>query len=170
MFDTAHHGTPDLHRYRGYYDAQAGSTTQCAYCGRVIRFCYAMHDQNEKTFVIGTCHFSEYKGTKAYVQLRAARILQEALSRNIRHDLKYFGDKAEVRERRKAWVQARRIAERHVRTYVMLKGDWLPKELYELRAATAEKPWQYKLQGAAIRWYEKQTEKIIALTNQASSI
>lgn len=170
MFDAAQHGTVETHRYRGYYDAQSGSTTACAYCGRVIRFCYAMHNQHGKTFVIGSCHFEEYKGTKAFIQLRAARVLQEALSKNIRYDLKYFGDKAEVKERRRAWVVARRTADKKVRTYVMLKGDWLPKELFDLRSEVEKKPRQYKRASAARRWYEQQTEKIISLTNQAPSI
>jgi len=53
VFDFSHHGQIDAHRYRGYYDAQLGSTTQCAYCGRIIRYCYAIHNQHGKTFVIG---------------------------------------------------------------------------------------------------------------------
>ena len=170
MFDFAHHGEIDTHRYRGYYDAQPGSTTQCAFCGRVIRWCYAMHDQHGKTFVIGSCDFWRYKGTKKYVQLKAARVLQEALLRNIRHDLKYYGDKAEVRERRKAWAKARREGEKLVRMHIAVKGGWLPKELFDLRSAAGEKPRQYKRQSSACRWYEQQTEKIIALTNQAASI
>ena len=170
MFDTAQHGTPDTHRYRGYYDAQNGSTTQCAFCGRVIRYCYAIHDQHGKTFVIGTCDFTQYRGTKTYVQLKAAQVLQEALLKNIRHDLKHFGDKAEVREHRKAWVKARRDGTKLINQWTVSRGDWLPKELYELRAAAGQKPRQYKRQTAAMRWYEQQTQRIIALTNQAASI
>lgn len=170
MFDFAQHGPIETHRYRSYYDAQHGSTTKCEYCGRIIRYCYAMHDQHEKTFVIGTCDFYHYRGTREYRFLRAAQRLQEALRGNIQHDLKHFGTLAEVRERRKTWVAARRKGERMVRTWVMVKGDWLPKELYELREAASQKPRQYKRQSAAMRWFEKQTDKIIALISQATSI
>jgi len=170
LFDFAHHGQIDTHHYRGYYDAQNGSTTQCAYCGRIIRYCYAIHNQHGKTFVIGSCDFPRYRGTKLFRQLKAAQILQEALLKNIRRDLKHFEDKAAVRERRKAWSRARRSGEKLVNTWVMVKGEWLPKELFELKAVAEQKPRQYKRQTAAVRWYEAQTEKIIALTNLASSI
>lgn len=170
MFDHAQHGTVDTHRYRGYYDAQKDSTTQCAYCGRVIRFCYAMHDQRGKTFVVGSCDFAQYRGLRAYAQLKAAQVLQEALLKNIRHDLKFYGDKSEVRERRKVWACARRNGEKLVRTWVMVKGEWLPESLYNLRQAAGEKPRQYKRPSAAIRWYQQQTEKIVSLTNDAASI
>lgn len=170
MFDHSHHGTADAHRYRGYYDAQRDSTTQCAYCGRVIRFCYAMHDQHGKTFVIGTCDFARYRGLRAYAQLKAAQVLQEALLRNIRHDLKFYGDKAEVRERRKAWARARRDGGKMVRMWVAVKGGWLPKGLYDLWQAAEEKPRQYKRPSAALRWYQQQTEKIISLTKDVASI
>jgi hypothetical protein len=76
-FDWARHGTIATHSYRGYYDAQQVSTTTCAFCGRVIRYCYALHDQHEKTFVIGSCDFHHYKGTKTYEYLKAAQLLQE---------------------------------------------------------------------------------------------
>ena len=170
MFDFAQRGSVDTHHYRSHYDAQAGSTTPCAYCGRVIRYCYVMQDQNGKTFVIGTCEFQNYKGTKEYAFLKAAQRLQEALRSNIQRDQKYYGDKAIVRDSRKAWSSARRRGQRIVRTHVMLKGEWLPKELFELKSAAEEKPRQYKRLSAAKRWYEQQTEKIIALTNQATSI
>lgn len=170
MFDHALHGAPETHSYRSYYDAQQGSTAQCAYCGRIIRWCYAMHDQHGKTFVIGTCEFQRYRGTKTYVQLKAAQVLQEALLRNIRRDLKHFADKAEVRERRREWVKARREGEKLVRAWVAVKGGWLPKELYDLRSVAEQKPRRYKRQSCAMRWYEQQTSKILTLTNQASSI
>ena len=170
MFDFAQHGSVDTHHYRSHYDAQAGSTTACAYCGRIIRYCYAMQDQHGKTFLIGTCEFPRYKGTKEYAFLKAAERLQEALIKNIQRDTKLYGDKAVVRESRKAWSSARRRGQRIVRTHIMLKGDWLPKELFELKSAAEEQPRQYKRQSAAKRWYEQQTEKIITLTNQATSI
>ena len=170
MFDFSHHGQIDAHRYRGYYDAQLGSTTQCAYCGRIIRYCYAIHNQHGKTFVIGSCDFARYRGTKLFRQLKAAQVLQEALLKNIRHDLKHFDDKAAVRERRKAWAKARRDGTKIVNMWKLNQGEWLPKELYELRVTAEEKPRQYKRQTAAMRWYEQQTEKIIVLTNLASSI
>jgi hypothetical protein len=170
MFDTTQHGTVETHRYRSYYDAQKDSPTQCAHCGRIIRYCYAMHDQHGRTFVIGTCDFARYRGLRAYAELKAAQVLQEALLKNIRHDLKFYGDKAEVRERRKAWAHARRNGEKLVRTWVMVKGEWLPERLYTLRQAAGEKPRQYKRPSAAVRWYQQQTEKIISLTNDAASI
>jgi hypothetical protein len=169
MFDFTQHGSTDTHRYRGYYDAGEQSTSHCSQCNRVIRFCYSLHDQHMKSFVIGTCCFQNYSG-KLREQLDAARLLQEALRSNIQRDQRLYGGKAEVRDSRRAWSQARRKGERLVRTHVMLKGDWLPKELFELKSAAEEKPRQWKRQSAAKRWYEQQTEKIIALTNQATSI
>ena len=168
MFDFTQRGSVDTHRYRGYYDAGEQSTP-CAQCNRPIRFCYSLHDQHMKSFVIGTCCFQNYSG-KTREQLEAAKLLQEALVNNIRRDQKVYGDKAEIRDSRKAWSLARRKGERLVRTHIMLKGDWLPKELFDLKSAAEEKPRQYKRQSAAKRWYEQQTEKIIALTNQATSI
>jgi hypothetical protein len=170
VFDYAQHGTVDTHRYRSHYDAQPGSTTQCAYCGRVIRYCYVMHDQHGKTFVIGTCDFARYRGTKEHAYLKAAQRLQESLQSNIRHDLKLYGGEAEVRERRKAWARARRDGKKLVRMWVMVKGAWLPRGLYDLRQAAGEKPRQYKRPSAALRWYQRQTEKIISLTKNIASI
>jgi len=171
MFDFAQCGPIETHRYRSFYDAQVGSTTQCAYCGRTIRYCYTMHDQNQKTFIIGTCDFYRYKGTKEFAFLKAAQRLQESLRSNIRRDLKFYESKTEARERRRAWSQARRSGEKLVRTWVLVNGQWLPKELYALKTETEKKPpRQYKRQTAAARWYEKQTEKIISLTKSASSI
>lgn len=170
MFDFTQHGSVEAHHYRSHYDAQAGSTTSCAFCGRIIRYCYALQGQTGKTFVIGTCEFRRYRGSETYLQLKSAQVLQDALRSNIERDQKLYGGKAEVRNSRKAWSKARRKGTRIVRTHVMLKGDWLPKELFELKSAAEEKPRQYKRQSAAKRWYEQQTEKIITLTNQATSI
>jgi hypothetical protein len=170
MIDYTQHGTVDTHRYRSYFDAQPGSTTKCAGCGRVIRYCYAMHDQHGKTFLIGSCEFDNYRGTKQFAFLKAAQRLQMSLRGNIEHDLKHYADKAEVRERRKAWAIARREAAKRVRMWVMVKGEWLPKELYNLQKATGEKPRLYKRQSAAARWYEKQAEKITTLTKETVSI
>jgi hypothetical protein len=80
MFDWVQHGRIGTHHYRGYYDAQPVSTTTCAFCGRVIRYCYALHDQHDKTFVIGSCDFHHYKGTKTYEYLKAAQLLQEGIN------------------------------------------------------------------------------------------
>lgn len=170
MFDFVHHGQIETHRYRSYYDAQLGSTTQCAYCGRIIRYCYAIHNQHGRTFIIGSCDFFRYRGGKIFRQLKAAQVLQEALLKNIQHDLKFFDDKAAVRERRKAWSRARRDGTKIINLWKLNKGEWLPKELFELRTAADQKPRQYKRQTAALRWYEQQTAKIIALTNLANSI
>ena len=76
MFDWAQHGRIGTQHYRSYFDAHPGSTNKCAYCGRVIRFCYALHDQHEKTFLIGTCDFYHYKG-ETYKCLKAAQVLLE---------------------------------------------------------------------------------------------
>jgi hypothetical protein len=170
MFDFDQRGTVEAHHYRSHYDAQAGSTTPCAFCGRTIRYCYAMQDQHGKTFVIGTCEFRRYKGTRTYSQLQASKVVLEALTANILRDQRFYGDKGEVRNSRRMWTEARRKGARIVRSHIMLKGDWLPKELFELKTAAEEKPRQYKRQSAAKRWYEQQTEKIITLTNQATSI
>ena len=80
MFDWVQHGRIGMHRYRGYFEAQPGSNnTKCAYCGRVIPYCYALHDLHQKTFVIGSCDFHHYKGTKTYEYLKAAQLLQEGI-------------------------------------------------------------------------------------------
>ena len=76
MFDWEQHGRIGTHHYRSYFDAHPGSTNKCAYCGRVIRFCYALHDQHEKTFLIGSCDFYHYKG-ETYKCLKAAQVLLE---------------------------------------------------------------------------------------------
>jgi hypothetical protein len=78
MFDWAQHGLIRTHRYRGHHDAGHGSTTRCAYCNRIIRYCYALHDQNHKTFVIGACDFYRYKGTATFRGLLAAKTLMKA--------------------------------------------------------------------------------------------
>lgn len=170
IFDFAQHGPIHTHRYRSYFDAHPGSTNQCAFCGRTIRFCYAMKDQYEKTFLIGTCDFYHYKGTEAYTELKAARVLQKSYLRSIQHDTKHFGDKSEVRENRKAWSKARRTAEKQIRTWVMVNGQWLPKPLFDLQQATGQRPKPYKRQSSTARWYEKQIEKLNALTKGTSSI
>jgi hypothetical protein len=170
VFDFAQRGSADTHRYRSWYDAQGGSTTQCALCGRTIRYCYAMHDQHGKTFLIGSCEFDRYRGTKQFAFLRAAQRLQMSLRGNVERDLKHYADRADVREQRKAWARARREGAKKVRMWVMVKGEWLPKELYDLQKAAEERPRRYKRQTAAARWYGKQAEKIIALTNGTASI
>lgn len=75
MFDWAQHGRIKTHRFRSFFDAHPDSTNKCAFCGRVIRFCCALHDQHEKTFLIGSCDFHHYKGTENYKCLKAAQVL-----------------------------------------------------------------------------------------------
>jgi hypothetical protein len=180
MFDFIQHGSIETHRYRSWFDAQPGSTNQCTFCGRVIRYCYAMHDRQGKTFLIGSCEFNRYRGTKQFAFLKAAQRLQMSLRGNVEHDLKLFNDKAEVRERRKAWAAAKREGEKKVRLWVMIattiksstvKSEWLPKELYDLRQVAGEKPpRQYRRQTAAARWYEKQAQKIVQAIGETASI
>ena len=79
MFDWVQHGRIGTHHYRSYFDAHPGSTNKCAYCGSVIRFCYALHDQHEKTFLIGSCDFYHYKG-ETYKCLKAAQVLLEGIN------------------------------------------------------------------------------------------
>jgi hypothetical protein len=170
VFDFAQHGPIESHRYRSWYDAQPGSNTKCSFCGRIIRYCYAMHDQHGKTFLIGSCDFFRYKGTENYRVLKAAAVEQRFLRHNIDSDIKEHGGNAEVQERRKAWSKARRAGQKQVRLWVMNNGTWLPKPLYDLQQAAGKKPRQYKRQSAAARWFEQQTEKIISLTKDSPSI
>jgi hypothetical protein len=170
MFDFAQRGPVGTHRYRSCYDAQQGSTTKCAHCGRIIRYCYVLNDQHGKSFVIGTCDFRQYEGTKLGVQLQAAQLLQEHLLKEMQRDQATYGRLGDVVEHRKTWSAARRAGMKLVRTYRASNGEWLPKPLYELHIAVELKPRMYKRVGCALRWYEQQTEKIVALTKEAASI
>lgn len=169
MFDFVQHGLVETHNYRSYYDAQPGSTTKCAFCGHIIRYCYVMTDQYGKTFVIGSCDFDQYKTCeKVFVLLQAARLMQGSFRENIVRDQKTY--RADVQQRRKEWVVARREGMKLVRTWRNTQGEWLPKPLYELQIAVQLKPRQYKIPTCARRWYEHQTEKILHLTKEATTI
>lgn len=161
MFDWTQRGAGPAHRYRGYYDAGERSTSHCAQCNRVIRFCYSLHDQNQKSFIIGTCCFSHYEGTKTLIQLEAAKLLQEATKAAIEHDTKLYGTRSDVRQYRKQWLQARREALRLLRLYRKGYGEWLPKKLFDLQATTLRSPRNdYKRQTYALHWYENTTKKL----------
>src|SRR5208337_997311 len=134
MFDWTQRGEASSHKYRGYYDAgeALAPPTSCAQCNHPIRFCYSLHDQHMKSFVIGTCCFRNYEGTKTFVQLEAAKVLQEATRAAIVRDTRLYGALTGVRERRKQWGLARRQAVRIIREYEKSHGNWLPKELFDL--------------------------------------
>lgn len=169
MFDWTQRGEASTHRYRGYYDAGFYVAPHCAQCNRAIRFCYSLHDQHMKSFVIGTCCFQNYTG-KTLLQLEAAKLLQEATRDAIVRDTKLYGALSNIRDRRKQWQQARREALRLLRLYRQANGDWLPKELFELRSAVLHTPRQYKLKTRALRWYENQTSALVAKTKEANSM
>lgn len=170
MADWTQRGNASTHRYRGYYDAGEQSTTHCEQCNRQIRFCYSLHDKNVKSFVIGTCCFHNYNGTKTLVQLEAAKLLQEATRSAIVRDTKLYGALSGIRERRRQWSQARRDAARLLRLYRKQYGEWLPKELFELQTTALRTPRDYKRRTAALRWYENQTTKLSTQTKEAEYI
>jgi hypothetical protein len=171
MFDWAQRGPVESHRFRSFYDAGKGSATPCALCARTIRHCYVLHDQRMKTFVIGSCCFPRYEGTKTLVQLQAAKVLQRVRAAEIVRDVRVYGTLAQVREQRQRWIAARREALRLVRQYRQAHGGgWLPKDLYDLLMEASCKPRQWKLRGSALRWYGSQAEKIIAQTKHVGSI
>lgn len=167
MIDWTQRGNASTHRYRGYYDAGEQSTTHCAQCNHVIRFCYSLHDKNMKSFVIGTCCFQNYIGTKTLVQLEAAKELQSATKAAIIHDTKLYGALTGIRERRKQWLVARRNALRILRAYRKVHGAWLPKELFELNTTAVQVPREYKRRFRALKWYENATSKLAAQTVEA---
>lgn len=169
MSDWTQRGNAATHRYRGYYDARERSTP-CEQCSRPIRFCYSLHDKNGKSFIIGTCCFRNYIGTKTLVQLEAAKVLQEATLSAILRDTKLYGSASGIRERRKHWSQAKRKALGLLRAYRKQYGEWLPKELFELQSATSRVPRSYKRQGCALRWYENQTFKLSTQTKEAEYV
>jgi hypothetical protein len=162
MFDWTQRGDANSHRYRGYYDAGEGSTTHCAQCNRVIRYCYSMHDWTMKSFVIGTCCFQNYKGTvHTFELLQAAAVLQIATKSAIVRDTKLYGALTTVKDRRKQWSQARRQAAKLISEYQKCFGSWLPKELFDLRSHARQIPPTYRRPTATLRWLEKETAALV---------
>lgn len=171
MADWTQRGAAHTHSYRGFYDAGEGSTTHCEQCNRVIRHCYSLHDKNTKSFVIGTCCFENYIGTKTLSQLQAAQTLQEATKSAIRRDTRLYGALTTIGDRRKAWKRARREALTFVAKYKKLHDtNWLPKELFDLRETAIRVPRDYKRPAFALRWYSIQTERIVNLTREAEFV
>ena len=171
MFDFTQRGTIAEHSYRGFYDAKGQdgtSTTHCAFCNRRIRFCYAIHDVHERTFVIGTCDFYRYKGTPVYRELKAARVLQRSYLHQRLRDQRIYGTVAEVKEARKLWAKARRRAFFRINKFKTDNGAWLPKPWFDLQSAAKLVPHEYKRKTLALRWYRKQVAKIEELIQQAS--
>jgi len=165
MFDWAQRGGASTHQYRGFYDAGERSTTHCTQCNRAIRHCYSLHDLSMRSFVIGTCCFNNYGGTKAYEQLQAAKTLQEATKSAIIRDTRLYGALTSVQDRRKQWRRARRQALTLIREYQKANGAWLPKGLFALRAEAIKLPRDYKRPAYALRWYSIHTEKLVAMTD-----
>ena len=162
MFNWQQRGNANSHRYRGYYDAGEGSTTHCAQCNRVIRYCYSMHDWTMKSFVIGTCCFSNYEGTVHTLELlQAAATLQIATKSAIIRDTKLYGALSTVKERRKQWSQARRQAMKLVSDYRRRNGKWMPKELFDLWTHVRLQPPPYKRPTATLRWLENETAALV---------
>jgi hypothetical protein len=160
MFDWTQRGVASTHRYRGFYDAGEGSTTHCEQCNRVIRYCYSMHDQHTKSFVIGTCCFENYDGV-VLAQLQAASVLQKATVSAVVRDTRLYGALTTVKNRRRQWSMARRKALRTISSYRRRNGKWLPKELFDLWSCARLTPPQYKRPTATLRWLERQTAALV---------
>lgn len=168
MFNYAQHGAISAHQYRGFYDAQPGSQNHCAYCNRRIRFCYALHDQNHKTFLIGSCDFYHYRSTPLYRELRAAQVLQRSYLRQRLLDTGTYKTKGEVTAAKQAWTKARRRAFFRLVKYRNEHGEWLPKPWFDLEQVAKRVPAAYKRQTLAVRWYVNQAQKIETLISGAS--
>jgi len=167
MFNFAEHGPIAAHQYRGFYDSRP-SETHCAFCNRRVRFCYAIHDQNQRTFIIGSCDFYHYKGTSVYRELRAAQVLQRSYLRQRLLDEALHRGKAELKGAQKPWARARRRAFFRLTKYRNQHGAWLPKPWFDLEQAAKRVPPAYKRQTLAVRWYVNQAQKIETLISGAS--
>jgi len=167
MFNFTEHGPIAAHQYRGFYDSTP-SETHCAFCNRRIRFCYAIHDQNHRTFIIGSCDFYHYKGTSVYRELRAAQVLQRSYLRQRLLDTASYRIRGEIKAAQRAWTKARRRAFFRLMKYRNQHGTWLPKPLFDLEQAAKRVPGAYKRQTLAIRWYVNQAQKIETLISGAS--
>jgi hypothetical protein len=161
MFDWTQRGDVSTHQYRGFYDAGEGSTSHCAQCNRVIRYCYSMHDQHMKSFVIGACCFDNYSNVMVFIQLQAAATLQVATKNTIIRDTKLYGALTTVKDRRRQWSRARRNALRVISNYRRRNGKWLPRELFDLWSHARLTPPQYKRPTTTLRWLEKQTAALV---------
>lgn len=166
MFNWQQRGMPNSHRYRGFYDAGENSTTHCEQCNRVIRYCYSLHDQHMKSFVIGNCCLENYGGTPTLIQLQAAATLQIATKSAIVRDTKLYGALHTVKDRRRQWTQARRQAMKLISDYRRRNGNWLPKELFDLWSHVRLVPPPYKRPTATLRWLEKETAALVQGTGK----
>lgn len=161
MFDWKQRGDVTTHQYRGYYDAGEGSTTHCAQCNRVIRYCYSLHDQHTKSFVIGKCCVDNYSNVMLFIQLSAAAVLQKATVAAVVRDTRLYGALTTVRERRRQWSLARRHALKLISDYRKQNGNWLPKDLFDLYAHARLMPPMYKRPTATLRWLERETAALV---------
>ena len=173
MFDWMLRGAAPTHRYRGYYDAGKDFTTRCEQCSRHIRFCYSLHDTTMRSFVIGTCCFKYYEGTKTLVQLQAAEVLQQAVRVATARDVRMVANRGGLLAYRRRWTHARFEALKLVRDYRKLHGEWLPKELFTLQSEATKMPrsWgSYKRPTSALRWFEVQTAKLAQQTKTTATL
>jgi hypothetical protein len=129
-----------------------------------------MHDWTMKSFVIGTCCFHYYEGTDILDNLKAAQTLQAATKDAIVRDTRLYGALTTIRDRRKQYTRARREALSLLRKYTTQYGEWLPKELFDLRTEAIRLPRDYKRPTYLLRWYTTQTMKLVALRNEAEYV
>ena len=172
MYDWSQHGGPQEHTYRGFYDAGVRSTTKCGACGRGIRFVYGLHDRGAKAVLVGACCFRRFGANpRLHAQLQAARTLQEAYVAAIDRDVRLHGEMAGLRQFQAEWRRARREALGLVREYRKRTGeDWLPRELFALRAEAEKAPGEYKKAATKLRWFRAQAEKLDKTKAEASAV
>lgn len=169
-FDYALRGYPRTHSYRGYYDA-GSKTSSCAQCGRLIRLCFSLHDAHGKSFVIGSCCFTNYADVGTLIQLRAARLLLNTQIATAEQETRLHEALDGIRERRKMWGEARRDARALLRAYRQESGkEWLPEDLFMLEQETEREPKPYKRLGQRLRWFDVQAEKIERLRKASANV
>jgi hypothetical protein len=76
-------------------------------------------------------------------------------------DTRLYGALSTVRDRRKQWSRARMQALKLISDYRKRNGNWLPKDLFDLRQHARLMPPAYKRPTATLRWLERETAALV---------
>ena len=158
---------------RQYYDAGDKSGIECSLCGREIRLVFILKDPDGSAVPVGHCCFQGFKeaNPEVYEALIASLVLLRGQARDIKGDTKEQMNLANALGQEMVWKAVRHTARRAICGFRKSSGEreWLPKPLFDLHKALAERPRQdYRNPLSLARWYERHSafmrERLSALT------
>lgn len=163
---TERFGDPASYLFNGtYFDTGVSAKMKCPICGRLIRYCYIVKRNPASPLppnklTIGSCCFSYFDEKTQQALSDALGVIQHRADA-IAVETKLYTRRSDVKSRMHQWRQIRHQALSELRKRREMGGkEQLPESFFDLSITIANEPPVYKRAGMAIRWYEKQIQKL----------